>query len=105
MMAPSMSGGAVTMISYDLHSIERTQAGLERLAADYRSARDDYGDVRSALGSAEVARAIDDFTDDWRKRRDKQLGMIEAAATALETIRQTYTEIDCEGVRTLQQDG
>ena len=88
----------MTVISYDLYDIERTQAGLERLAGDYRTARGDYDDVRTALGSAEVARAIDDFTDDWKKRRDKQLGMIEAAATALETIRETYSEIDREGV-------
>ncbi len=47
---------------------------------------------------------MDDFTDDWKKRRDKQVGMIETAAAALDTIRTTYTEIDVEGVRTLQQE-
>lgn len=93
------------VLRYDLEAIVRTQGGLERLAADYRSARADYDDVRSALGSAEVGRAIDDFTDDWKKRRDKQLKMIEAAATALQTIRDTYVEIDTEGVRTLQEGG
>lgn len=93
------------VIRYDLHALARTDSGLERLAGDYRAARGDVDDVRSALGSAEVARALDDFTDDWKKRRDKQLGMIEAAAVALQTIRDTYVEIDSEGVRTLQEDG
>lgn len=91
------------VIRYDLAALQRTQRGLEGLAADYRGARDDYDDVRAAVGSVEVARALDDFSDDWKRRRDKQVGMIEAAAEAIGTITQTYEEIDCEGVRTLQE--
>lgn len=94
----------MTVIVYDLLAIESAQQGLDQLAVDYRNARDDYDDVRGALGSEAVARGVDVFTDDWKKRRDKQVGMIETAAAALDTIRTTYTEIDVEGVRTLQQE-
>lgn len=94
----------MAVIVYDLLSIERAQRGLERLADDYRDASSDSEDARSAVGSAEVARALDDFTDDWKKRRDKQVGMIEAGVEALTTIRETYVEIDEEGVRTLQKE-
>lgn len=91
------------VIRYDLVALQRTQRGLERLAADYRDARDDHEDVRGDVGSAEVARALGDFADDWARRRDKQVGMIAVAADAIATITQTYEEIDCEGVRTLQE--
>ncbi len=94
----------MALIVYDLLSIEDAQRGLEQLARDYQGSRDDYEYVRGALGSEAVARGVDDFTDDWKKRRDKQVAMIEEAAATLETIRTTYTELDNEGVRTLQSE-
>jgi len=94
----------MALIIYDLLSIEDAQRGLDQLARDYQGSRDDYEDVRGALGSEAVARGVDDFTDDWKKTRDKQVAMIEEAAAALETIRTTYTEVDNEGVRTLQSE-
>lgn len=91
------------VITYDLATIEHAQQGLARLAGDYRAAGDDLEHVERALGSPDVERAIVDFVDDWKRRRDKQVAMSEAGQQALVTIREAYVEIDSEGARALQQ--
>jgi len=45
------------VIRYEMDRLQRTHAGLQRLATDYRQADDEYGDVRAALGSPDAARA------------------------------------------------
>ncbi len=86
-----MSAGPYT---YDLDELGRVARGLRLLATDYETSQDDYAGVAGALGSAQVRDALDDFTDNWKKKRAKQTSMLTSASEALDRIVGNYREGD-----------
>jgi hypothetical protein len=86
-------GGRYT---YDLGELEGLASGLERLAERYESSRGDYEDVAAAVGSPHVRSALDDFTDNWKKKRAKQTSMLRSAAAAVKRIATGYQDNDSE---------
>lgn len=96
-----MPAGAYT---YDLAELDRVASGLSRLATDYDTSGEDFSGVSGALGSGDVRDALDDFTDNWKRKRAKQTSMLRSANEALERIVAGYRDIDAGAAQTLRSD-
>lgn len=92
-------------IVYDLDDLQRVSQGLATLATDYDTARDAYSEASGSVGDANVSQALDDFTDNWKSKRAKQIGMIRSAGQALDQIITSYRDIDESGAGALREGG
>lgn len=90
--------------TYDLAELDRVASGLSRLATDYDTSSSDFSGVTGALGSADVRDALDDFTDNWERKRAKQTSMLRSANEALERIVAGYRDHDGGAAQVLRSE-
>lgn len=86
---------------YDLDDLGETHRNLGRLRSDYEGASQAAEDVEGSLGYDSLRGAVEEFVDNWKKHREKQLATMEETETALADICEGYVEFDESGVTQL----
>lgn len=91
----------MTVYRYDLDELEQTRSGLSQLAADFESASSVRDSAEGAMGYDSLREAIQEFTDNWKHNREKQLEAINGSASMLGDICTNYRDFDSGAVNTL----
>lgn len=94
----------MTVYRYDLDELLETQGALATLARDFDTASATREGAEGAMGYDSLRDAIQEFTDNWKNNREKQLEAIVGAASLLGDICTNYRDFDRGAVETLLQD-
>lgn len=89
---------------YSLEQLNETVAGLGQLKQDYENAEQNADGVHEALGYADLRDAVSEFSENWRKNRERQLELIEKGHTALSEIVVGLEDYDGQGVDELNKE-
>lgn len=89
---------------YDVDDLGDCASGLRTLKSDYEGATSSRRGASGALGYASLRGAMQDFVDDWKHNRDRQLDEIEATAEALDKIIDNYVTGDQKAASSLRED-
>lgn len=84
---------------YDIDDLHRTASGLQTLRADFEQASRAREHASGAFGYADLSGAVEQFVDNWKHNREKQIEAIGGAAEALTTITENYVEQDAAGAQ------
>lgn len=90
---------------YDVDDLGETASGLRTLQSDFEHASSMRSQAAGAMGYSDLRGAIEEFVDNWKHNRDRQLEAIGAAAEALGTIVDNYVEGDTSAAAELRNGG
>jgi hypothetical protein len=94
-----------SVYKYDLEDLSEAASGLATLKSDFEQASAVREEANDAFGYSDVQGAVQDFVDNWKHNRERQLETLTSAQEALSGIRETYVAMDAEGVNQLQDSG
>lgn len=80
--------------TYDVPILEATATGLAQLRSDYETASQVREEAASAFGYEGLAGAVEEFVDNWKHNRDRQLETIEGVQQTLVDVAANYVEHD-----------
>lgn len=94
-----------SIYKYDLEDLSEAASGLATLKSDFETASAVREEANDAFGYSNVQGAVEDFVNNWKHNRERQLETLASAQQALAGIRETYVAMDAEGVSQLQDSG
>lgn len=90
---------------YDVDELGQTASGLRTLQSDFENASSMRSQASGAMGYGDLRGAIEEFVDNWKHNRDRQLEAIGSAAEALGGIVDNYVEGDTSAAAELRSGG
>jgi hypothetical protein len=79
-------------VSYDW--LSQTTSNLKAIQNELKNTGDHQSEIKGALGSGDIAHAMDDFANNWDNHRRKILDKVQALGEMSEKTMQAFTEVD-----------
>lgn len=89
-------------LSIDMGTLSQLAGDLTTIVSELENADDNAGDAAEATGHDELRQRVDDFADKWRIKREEMLGDVKTLSDILNQIVDTFTEVDTELGRALE---
>jgi hypothetical protein len=86
---------------YDVPILEATANGLAQLRSDFETASAVREEAASAFGYEGLAGAVEEFVDNWKHNRERQLETIDGVQKAIVDVAANYVEHDACAVNEL----
>lgn len=90
---------------YDVDDLGDTAGGLRTLKSDFENASSLRSQASGAMGYDDLRGAVQEFVDNWKHNRERQLEAIDAAAEALDGIVTNYVDGDEKAASELRSAG
>ena len=90
---------------YDVDDLGDTASGLSTLKSDFENASRARSEASGAMGYGDLRGAVEEFVDNWKHNRERQLEAIAAAAEALDSIVTNYVDGDENAAGELRSGG
>ena len=81
-------------LQIDLAELDQLATDLARITEEFRSLDNGEEDLEGAVGQEVLAKAVSEFSDGWKKRRQKLLESLETTAQPAAVIHDTFVEVD-----------
>ena len=88
---------------YDLDDLGEATDGLGTLKSNFENASQVREGYDGAMGYDDLRDAVEEFVDNWKHNRERQLETLGSAQEALAGITQNYVDFDQAGVTTLNE--
>jgi uncharacterized protein YukE len=79
-------------VSYDW--LSQTTSNLKAIQNELQNTGDHQRDVKGALGSGDIAHAMDDFANNWDNHRRKILDKVQSLGEMSEKTMEAFTDVD-----------
>jgi hypothetical protein len=89
-------------LSIDMGTLSQLAGDLTTIVSELENADDNAGDAAEATGHDELRERVDDFADRWKIKREEMLGDVKTLSGILNQIVDTFTEVDTELGRALE---
>ena len=89
-------------LSIDMGTLSQLAGDLTTIVSELENADDNAGDAAEATGHDELRERVDDFADKWKIKREEMLGDVKTLSDILNQIVDTFTEVDTELGRALE---
>jgi hypothetical protein len=89
-------------LSIDMGTLSQLAGDLTTIVGELENADDNAGDAAEATGHGELRDRVNDFADKWKIKREEMLGDVKTLSDILNQIVDTFTEVDTELGRALE---
>jgi gas vesicle protein len=87
-----VTGMADLKVSYDW--LSQTASNLKAIENELKNTGDRQSEIKGALGSGDIAHAMDDFANNWDNHRRKILDKVQALGEMSEKTMEAFTDVD-----------
>ncbi|WP_159791661.1 hypothetical protein [Puerhibacterium puerhi] len=89
-------------LSIDMGTLSQLAGDLTTIVSELENADDNAGDAAEATGHDELRDRVADFAAKWAIKREEMLGDVKTLSDILNQIVDTFTEVDTELGRALE---
>ncbi|MFP3714532.1 hypothetical protein [Isoptericola variabilis] len=89
-------------LSIDMDTLSQLAGDLTAIVSELENADDNAGDAAEATGHDDLRDRVQDFADKWKIKREEMLGDVKTLSDILNQIVDTFTEVDTELGRALE---
>jgi predicted methyltransferase MtxX (methanogen marker protein 4) len=91
----------MTDLKVDYTLLDQSETSLSSLVSDFQNIKAQESSYDGALGSGDIASAMDSFAGNWDYHRKKLVGSMQALGTMISQTKQAFTQTDTKLQTTL----
>ncbi|HYZ57282.1 MAG TPA: hypothetical protein VE733_27780 [Streptosporangiaceae bacterium] len=84
----------MTDLKVDYQLLDSAERTLSSLTSEFRNIKAQEGSYAGAMGSGDIASAMDAFAGNWDSHREKLVGSMQALGTMISASRKQFTSTD-----------